>query len=222
MTSNPRLAKDITDEVVDGLWGQFSGVAPSGYQDQWPLNPVLKSRRGYPMETEIEVARVVVAAAIKEQNERNKWLLANPRRSSRNYQNDTLNESFQFYRNYKYDQKVIEAAAIVAEADAKAAASASNLTLRSEADEPYYWLADAATQHKGNSPFGDPNYVVFRNVKSYGAFGDGLHDDSAAINAAIQAGNRCGQGCQGSSVTPALVYFPSGTRFRSRLVRKNC
>ncbi len=35
--------------------------------------------------------------------------------------------------------------------------------------------------------------------------------DTAAINAAISAGSRCGQGCDSSTTTPALVYFPPGT-----------
>ncbi|PHH74099.1 hypothetical protein CDD82_5099 [Ophiocordyceps australis] len=53
-------------------------------------------------------------------------------------------------------------------------------------------------------------YKVFRNVKDYGAKGDGSSDDTAAINAAITEGNRCGNNCDSSTVTPALVYFPPG------------
>jgi hypothetical protein len=41
--------------------------------------------------------------------------------------------------------------------------------------------------------------------------GTGSTDDTAAITAAINLGNRCGQGCDSSTVTPALVYFPPGT-----------
>ncbi|KAI4163230.1 MAG: hypothetical protein LQ342_003163 [Letrouitia transgressa] len=40
---------------------------------------------------------------------------------------------------------------------------------------------------------------------------DGTTDDTDAINNAVTAGNRCGQGCDSSTVTPALVYFPPGT-----------
>lgn len=40
--------------------------------------------------------------------------------------------------------------------------------------------------------------------------GDGSTDDTAAINKAIADGNRCGQGCDSSTVTPALIYFPPG------------
>ena len=41
--------------------------------------------------------------------------------------------------------------------------------------------------------------------------GDGSTDDTAAINKAISSGNRCGKGCDSSTTTPALVYFPAGT-----------
>lgn len=52
---------------------------------------------------------------------------------------------------------------------------------------------------------------IFRNVKDYGAVGDGVKDDTAAINAAISSGGRCDQSCGSSTVRPAVVYFPSGT-----------
>lgn len=41
--------------------------------------------------------------------------------------------------------------------------------------------------------------------------GDGSTDDTEAINAAISSGDRCGLGCDSSTTTPALVYFPPGT-----------
>ncbi|KAH0848955.1 hypothetical protein AYO21_08717 [Fonsecaea monophora] len=84
------------------------------------------------------------------------------------------------------------------------------------AQQSTYWLANKP--HVGKVTFQDPNYPVFRNVKDYGAVGDGLHDDTDAINRAIAApGTRCGGGnatygsfCQSSTVTPGLVYFPPG------------
>ncbi|TPX11053.1 uncharacterized protein E0L32_007914 [Thyridium curvatum] len=75
-----------------------------------------------------------------------------------------------------------------------------------------YWMKDVA--HQGISPFNtDKNYQVFRNVKDFGAKGDGVKDDTDAINLAISHGNRCGgeAHCVGTTVTPAVVYFPPGT-----------
>ena len=74
-----------------------------------------------------------------------------------------------------------------------------------------YWLADIKRQ--GVAPY-NPNkdaYKVFRNVKDYGAVGDGTTDDTAAINKAVSDGERCGEGCDSSTTTPAIVYFPAGT-----------
>lgn len=52
---------------------------------------------------------------------------------------------------------------------------------------------------------------VFRNVRDYGAKGDGVTDDTKAINKAMSDGNRCGKNCNGSTTKNAIVYFPPGT-----------
>ncbi|KAL9099475.1 MAG: hypothetical protein Q9163_005026 [Psora crenata] len=91
------------------------------------------------------------------------------------------------------------------------------LTSRAPATDPphtnaaasSYWLA--SIQRQGTVAFGDSGYKVYRNVQDYGAKGDGTTDDTAAINSAITDGMRCGRGCDSSTTTPALVYFPPGT-----------
>lgn len=72
-----------------------------------------------------------------------------------------------------------------------------------------YWVSTIKRQ--GTSAFNGNSYQIFRNVMDFGAKGDGSTDDTAAINSAITAGNRCGSGCDSSTTTPAIVYFPPGT-----------
>ncbi|PCH36899.1 glycoside hydrolase family 55 protein [Wolfiporia cocos MD-104 SS10] len=78
--------------------------------------------------------------------------------------------------------------------------------------EDPFWME--SIRHQGISAFNpDPSsYQVFRNVKDFGAVGDGVADDTEAINAAMSMGGRCGGGnCESSTLTPAIVYFPRGT-----------
>ncbi|KAL8823456.1 MAG: hypothetical protein Q9191_005841 [Dirinaria sp. TL-2023a] len=89
------------------------------------------------------------------------------------------------------------------------AVPAASAAVNATAQASSYWVADI--QRSGAVAFGDSSYKIYRNVKDYGAKGDGSSDDTAAINSAITDGNRCGQGCDSSTVTPAIVYFPAGT-----------
>ncbi|EJD39742.1 glucan 1,3-beta-glucosidase [Auricularia subglabra TFB-10046 SS5] len=74
-----------------------------------------------------------------------------------------------------------------------------------------YWLENMPK--RGSSAYNaDPaSYVVRRNVRDFGARGDGVTDDTQAINNAMTSGGRCGLGCGQSTRTPAVVYLPPGT-----------
>ncbi|KAL5042507.1 pectate lyase superfamily protein-domain-containing protein [Aspergillus fruticulosus] len=75
-------------------------------------------------------------------------------------------------------------------------------------DSAVYWMEEM--EMNGASPYAPDEYKVFRNVKDYGAVGDGTTDDTEAINLAISDGDRCGAACGSSTIRPAVVYFPKG------------
>lgn len=57
-------------------------------------------------------------------------------------------------------------------------------------------------------PLAGAGYKFYRDVTSYGAKDDGVHDDTESINAAIQDGNRCGEECANTFTHGAIIYFP--------------
>jgi glucan 1,3-beta-glucosidase len=78
--------------------------------------------------------------------------------------------------------------------------------------------------HNGISPAipNGHNWTVFRNVKEFGAKGDGVTDDTAAIQAAISTGDSTGLRDSpqfGTTGQPAMVYFPSGTYLIKSTIR---
>ncbi|KAI0647237.1 exo-beta-1,3-glucanase [Trametes meyenii] len=104
------------------------------------------------------------------------------------------------------------AAAAVRPVVALGSSCASPLGPGTAAPADPFWLE--SIKHQGLAAFNanPSSYQVFRNVKDFGAKGDGVTDDTAAINNAISSGNRCGGGsCDSTTTEPAIVYFPQGT-----------
>ncbi|UJR24804.1 hypothetical protein I4U23_006179 [Adineta vaga] len=80
-----------------------------------------------------------------------------------------------------------------------------------------FWRETLKTS--GTNPFTDSiDYKVYRNVKDFGAKGDGIIDDTRAIQNAISSNNRCSaiSACEGSTSEPGLIYFPRGTYLISK------
>ncbi|KAL5048229.1 hypothetical protein BDW71DRAFT_205766 [Aspergillus fruticulosus] len=71
-----------------------------------------------------------------------------------------------------------------------------------------YWMPHM--EKNGHSPYAPDGYKIWRNVRDYGAKGDGVTDDTEAINRAISDGGRCGEDCGSSTRYPAVVWFPGG------------
>ncbi|KAF2717423.1 glycoside hydrolase family 55 protein [Polychaeton citri CBS 116435] len=74
-----------------------------------------------------------------------------------------------------------------------------------------YWMSQIKRHNKVAYGVGNSSYLIWRNVKDWGAKGDGVTDDTYAINNATADGMRCGLGCDSSTTVPAIVYFPPGT-----------
>ncbi|KUJ07893.1 pectin lyase-like protein [Mollisia scopiformis] len=107
-------------------------------------------------------------------------------------------------------EEVAAAAALVAEVEVAQNGGNTTKPMR-KGQSGSFWMEDI--ERFGSQPYGgNSSYPVFRNVLHYGAHGDGTTDDTKAINAAIQDGNRCGPKCYGSSTKNAIVYFPGGNR----------
>lgn len=87
-------------------------------------------------------------------------------------------------------------------------ANTFNHVKRYGSGEPY-WFSQIKRQ--GKVAYGNSSFVIWRNVKDYGAMGDGVTDDTYAINNASADGGRCGLGCDSQTTTPAIVFFPPGT-----------
>lgn len=86
-----------------------------------------------------------------------------------------------------------------------------------------YWLdeQDHAGNARGFAPFlgNDFTYPVYRNVRAFGAVGDGNKDDTDALQNAINSDGKGGNRFRNEVTTrPAEVFVPGGTYSISRTV----
>ncbi|OIW23390.1 pectin lyase-like protein [Coniochaeta ligniaria NRRL 30616] len=172
--------------------------------------------------TDLQRARGIVQKAIAESSKLNKARLGNPLRNNYGLKPGTdVGQSRTARRRLharafeeapapllEITDEIARAAALVAESDA--VAIAGNVTRRAAAAAGTYWMGSIA--RRGTVPWGtDATYKVFRSVLDYGAVGNGVTDDTAAIKRAMTDGNRCGAKCNGATTKNAIVYFPPGT-----------
>jgi glucan 1,3-beta-glucosidase len=180
----------------------------------------------------LQQAQDLVAAAVAKQSAYNAYRVANPQRNtyrsrhsgaaSRKRSDDPGPEAPHL------DDSLKAAAALLAESHARQQESNGTLhksyhqfqdgprpltvAKRAPAADPFaYW--PSLVDHGVPSMGFDPSYPVYRDVKDpkFGAKGDGVTDDTAAINRAIAYGNSCLAGCNSSTTKGTFIYFPPGT-----------
>lgn len=187
---------------------------------------------------DLEKARAIVTAAVDASAKLNKARMESPmrnyyrsksgaiidettskeRRKSPGYDNPTDSPVSPLL---EITDEIAWAAALMAEAQREtfgggSSPTPSNITRRA-ASRGQYWMESIA--RKGIVSWGDDaSYAVFRNVLDYGAVGNGVTDDTAAIKRALNDGRRCGEKCNGSTVKNAIVYFPPGNYLISTTV----
>lgn len=139
--------------------------------------------------TTLEQARLIVAKAIAESAKRNTARYQSPARNVFRLKPGTVIGGTTVQRRrggilaredeadappmlLEITDEIANAAALVAEAEAYTAMRANNLTRR-QSSAGTFWMQGLA--RKGTVPWGDdPTYAIFRNVRDYGATGNGI------------------------------------------------
>ncbi|PYI01146.1 exo-1,3-beta-D-glucanase [Aspergillus sclerotiicarbonarius CBS 121057] len=175
-------------------------------------------------------AQKLVASAVAQQSKYNAYRVANPKRNTYVSRHSEAATSTKHKRSDEpvaptLDSNLRAAAALLAEHHAsqqllngtlhKSYSQFSKvpkpLTVSERDTSSSYW--PSLVDH-GLPPMGyDSSYAVYRDVtdSQFGAKGDGVTDDTDAINAAIAYGGSCMENCESSSTKGTFIYFPPGT-----------
>ncbi|KAK6334538.1 hypothetical protein TWF730_003752 [Orbilia blumenaviensis] len=222
------ISKAPRDTFARGEYAQASSHLPEVQFPKLPLKPRTRKRA---TEDEIVAAKKIVGDAQVVQGAKNYHRFKSPLRAKFTLRPPPSSQAAKNQRvsslaaDAVADIELSEAAALIAEFEAPT----YNETIPEFPDlgpevpkvekrqtGGSFWMEGVS--HGSVAIGGSSGYQVFRNVKDFGAVGDGRIDDTAAINLAISSGDRCGTNCGSSTVKPALVYFPAGTYLVSKSI----
>lgn len=181
--------------------------------------------------SELAAARALVANAQVQQGQANHQILSNPRRNvyTKKASGSTAQRDSILSAPLTADADLAKAVVMVAEADAAILAQEGKLFKDYTLSGKYakynlpgtptgnqhekraasgWFLPALASAAPGSLPFSGSETPIWRNVMNYGALGNGVHDDTAAITAALNDG--CGEFCEGTTTKGAAVYLPPG------------
>jgi hypothetical protein len=238
---NPTLAPQFSDDDIESVFQRLFSNSTTTKRSQQLRDTEKRSqarelyKRQNVTASELAAARSLVADAQVQQGKVNHQTLSNPRRnvytkkpSGSTPQTDSV--------PLTADADLANAVVMVAEADAAILAQQGKLFKDYTLSGKYakynlpgtptgnhhdkratsgWFLPALASAAPGSLPFSGSKTPIWRNVMNYGALGNGVHDDTAAINAALNDG--CGDGCTGTTTKGAAVYLPPGKLILPRI-----